>query len=160
MGVFVASPLNFITSTIGATLGTLMGVAFLSTSASDGTGNFQEVYDGVWGYNSLLAMSSVSCVFFAFTGGSFLLSIVNVGATGVAQYALRSTMQVQSKIPVFTMPKNLCTLMMLAATDSKGRLHRMIPGDMSYPEKQSYELYKKGEIVPTQDVEPSVKEVA
>ena len=48
------------------------------------------------------------------------------------------------------MPKNLCTLMMLAATDSKGRLHRMIPGDMSYPEKQSYELYKKGEIVPTQ----------
>ena len=40
--------------------------------------------------------------------------------------------------------------MMLAATDSKGRLHRMIPGDMSYPEKQSYELYKKGEIVPTQ----------
>ena len=48
------------------------------------------------------------------------------------------------------MPKNLCTLMMLAATDSKGRLHRMIPGDMSYPEKQSYELYKKGEIVPTE----------
>ena len=40
--------------------------------------------------------------------------------------------------------------MMLAATDSKGRLHRMIPGDMSYPEKQSYELYKKGEIVPTE----------
>lgn len=26
----------------------------------------------------------------------------------------------------------------------------MIPGDMSYPEKQSYDLYKKGEIVPTQ----------
>ena len=40
--------------------------------------------------------------------------------------------------------------MMLAATDSKGRLHRMIPGDMSYPEKQSYEVYKKGEIVPTE----------
>ena len=56
----------------------------------------------------------------------------------------------QSKIPVFTMPKNLCTLMMLAATDTKGRLHRMIPADMSYPEKQSYELYKKGEIVPTE----------
>ena len=43
LGVFVASPLNFITSTIGATLGTLMGVAFLSTSASTGSGNFLEV---------------------------------------------------------------------------------------------------------------------
>ena len=43
LGVLIASPLNFITSTIGATLGTLMGVAFLSTSASNGTGNFQEV---------------------------------------------------------------------------------------------------------------------
>ena len=48
------------------------------------------------------------------------------------------------------MPKNLCTLMMLAATDTKGRLHRMIPADMSYPEKQSYENYKKGELVPTE----------
>ena len=40
--------------------------------------------------------------------------------------------------------------MMLAATDTKGRLHRMIPADMSYPEKQSYENYKKGELVPTE----------
>ena len=39
---------------------------------------------------------------------------------------------------------------MLAATDTKGRLHRMIPADMSYPEKQSYENYKKGELVPTE----------
>ena len=45
------------------------------------------------------------------------------------------------------MPKNLCTLMMLAATDTKGRLHRMVPENMSYPEKQSYGLYKK---VPTE----------
>ena len=40
--------------------------------------------------------------------------------------------------------------MMLAATDTKGRLHRMIPADMSYPEKQSYENYKRGELVPTE----------
>ena len=56
------------------------------------------MYDGVWGYNSLLAMSSVSCVFFAFSGGSFLLSVVNVGATGVAQYAMRTNMTIQVDI--------------------------------------------------------------
>ena len=43
LGVFLASPLNFITSTIGACLGTLMGVAFLSASAASGTGDMQEV---------------------------------------------------------------------------------------------------------------------
>ena len=45
LGVFLASPLNFITSTIGACLGTLMGVAFLSASAASGTGDMQEVND-------------------------------------------------------------------------------------------------------------------
>ena len=34
LGVLIASPLNFITSTIGAVLGTIMGVAFLSSSSS------------------------------------------------------------------------------------------------------------------------------
>lgn len=47
LGVFLASPLNFITSTIGACLGTLMGVAFLSASAASGTGDMQEVNNRV-----------------------------------------------------------------------------------------------------------------
>ena len=34
LGVLIASPLNFITSTVGAILGTLMGVAFLSSTNS------------------------------------------------------------------------------------------------------------------------------
>jgi hypothetical protein len=49
----------------------------------------------VWGYNTLLAMSATSCVFFAFSGSSFLLGIVNVAATGVAHYAMRTNMTVQ-----------------------------------------------------------------
>ena len=55
----------------------------------------------------------------------------------------------QNKIPVFTMPKNLCTLMILATTDEKGYLHRV--QDMSYPEKQSYSWYKQGvTLIPTE----------
>ena len=47
------------------------------------------------------------------------------------------------------MPKNLCTLMMLATTDTKGRLHRV--QDMSYPEKQSYAWYHKAvDLVPAE----------
>ena len=54
-----------------------------------------KVYDGVWGYNTLLAMSSTSCVFFAFSGYSFILGLVNVGATGVSHYAMRTNMTLQ-----------------------------------------------------------------
>ena len=43
---------------------------------------------------------------------------------------------------------NLCTLMMLAATDTNGRLHRV--QDMSYPEKQSYAWFKKDDLIPTE----------
>ena len=57
--------------------------------------NHFEVYDGVWGYNTLLAMSSTSCVFFAFSGYSFILGLVNVGATGVSHYAMRTNMTLQ-----------------------------------------------------------------
>ena len=46
------------------------------------------------------------------------------------------------------MPMNLCTLMMLAATDTNGRLHRV--EDMSYPEKQSYAWFKKDDLIPTE----------
>lgn len=57
----------------------------------------------------------------------------------------------QNKIPVFTMPKNTVTLTMLAATDQRGRLHRVIPGeDMSYPERQAYDWYKSRRAVPTE----------
>ena len=49
------------------------------------------------------------------------------------------------------MPKNVCTLVMLATTDVNGRLHRVVPGvDMSYPEKQSYQWYRHGDPVPTE----------
>ena len=43
---------------------------------------------------------------------------------------------------------NLCTLMMLAASDTNGRLHRV--QDMSYPEKQSYAWFKKDDLIPTE----------
>ena len=38
--------------------------------------------------------------------------------------------------------------MMLAATDTNGRLHRV--QDMSYPEKQSYAWFKKDDLIPTE----------
>ena len=89
LAVFLASPLLFIMSTIGAVLGSLAGVLILPAE------NLPEVYDGIWGYNAVIATSSITCVFFAFSSMSFTLGMINLLATIGAQYALRATMVLQ-----------------------------------------------------------------
>ena len=66
VAVGIASPLLLITCTIGAVIGSFLGVAFLPIE------DIQEVYDGVWGYNPLLTMAAISCVFFAQNGHSLV----------------------------------------------------------------------------------------
>eukprot|EP00093_Oithona_nana_P013120 13120.XXX_98632_94413_1 [CDS] Oithona nana genome sequencing. len=138
LAVFLASPLLFIMSTIGAVLGSLAGVLILPTE------NLQEVYDGIWGYNAVIATASISCVFFAFSSMSFTLGMINLLATIGAQYALRATMVLQSNIPVFTMPMTLVTLVLINVTDKRGLLYRV--EDMSYPEKQAYEWHTRTKV--------------
>ncbi len=89
LAVFLASPLLFIMSAIGAVIGTLGGVLLLDRA------DFEEIYIGVWGYNGVIAMASVSCVFFAFNSMSFLLGIVNLLGTIGVQYGLRANMVLQ-----------------------------------------------------------------
>ena len=65
LAVFLASPLLFLMSTLGAVLGSLAGILLLPSE------DFQEVYDGIWGYNAVIATASITCVFFAFNTMSF-----------------------------------------------------------------------------------------
>lgn len=131
--VFLHSPLLFVMATIGATIGTLIGAAFLPPDS------LWEVYAGIWGYNGVLAMPCISCVFYAFGKMSFLLGLVDTIAVGFAQYALRATMTLQSGLPVFTGPFALTSLLVLATSDTQGNLYRV--EKMSYPEKQCYEWH-------------------
>ena len=55
----------------------------------------EEVYQGVWGYNSLLTMAALSCVFYSFNAHSVLMSATATLACVVAQFALRANMFVQ-----------------------------------------------------------------
>ena len=67
--------------------------------------DLQEVYDGIWGYNAVIATASITCVFFAFSSMSFLLGMINLLGTVGAQYALRATMvaQVSVIVPKYTL---------------------------------------------------------
>ena len=67
---------------------------FFPRGTSHGFQNFL-VYAGIWGYNGVLAMPCISCVFYAFGKMSFLLGLVDTIAVGFAQYALRATMTLQ-----------------------------------------------------------------
>ncbi len=89
LAVFLASPLLFIMSAIGAVVGSLGGILLLDRA------DYGEVYDGVWGYNGVIAMASVSCVFFAFNSMSFLVGLVNLVGTIGVQYGLRANMTLQ-----------------------------------------------------------------
>ena len=57
--------------------------------------NIHKAYAGIWGYNGVLAMPCISCVFYAFGKVSFLLGLVDTIAVGFAQCALRATMTLQ-----------------------------------------------------------------
>ena len=58
----------------------------------------EEVYEGCWGFNGILAMSSLSCVFLAFNRSSVALGLVNVVLTVLLQFGLRSVMTIQVEI--------------------------------------------------------------
>ena len=72
--------------------------------------DLQEVYDGIWGYNAVIATASITCVFFAFSSMSFTLGMINLLATIGAQYALRATMvlQVSTAIQLNTESSMIC----------------------------------------------------
>ena len=86
LAVLIASPMLFVMSTVGATIGTLLSLTFIDASEYD------NVYNGLWGYNALLSMASVSCVFFPLTVTSFIAGLINVLATVFIQRALAHNM--------------------------------------------------------------------
>jgi len=149
LAVFLASPLLFIVSSIGAILGTLAGVALLPFE------ELPEVYDGVWGFNAILASASVMCVFFACNPASLFLGAFNLACVICAQYALRATMTVEHSVPVFTLPFTLVTQVIINVGGFRGYLYRV--EDMSYPEKQAYDWYTKIR-VKTQDEDEPINE--
>lgn len=139
LGVLLSSPLLFTMNTIGATIGCLMAISILPEE------DYYQIYDGVWGYNALLAMSSVACVFFPFSPVSFVAGLVNTLATVCIQAALRITMD-KDQLPVLTVPMTLCTIVILMASQSRPSscgtsLIRV--QEMSYPEKQAIEAWRQ-----------------
>jgi len=144
LAVLLGSPVLFVMASIGAALGTLLSLSFIEISEYD------QVYDGIWGYNSLLSMAAVSCVFYPLTVSSFLAGLVNVVATVFIQKALAVNMST-NLLPVFTLPFTLSTMVMMMVTKESGRRLCGVGGqlerceEMSYPDKQCWANIKRDE---------------
>jgi len=160
LAVALSSPLLFILSSLGATIGCLLPLTFLPPA------DYQQIYDGIWGYNALLAMAAASCVFFPFSPVSFVAGIVNTVATVAIQQALRKNMDL-NHLPVFTVPMTLCTLViLLASQDRPGRCGAELKRceQMSYPEKQAWQAHSsrkkilKDEEATAEEREPVMKQ--
>ena len=56
-----------------------------------------EVYTGVWGYNTVLVMAALGANFYPVNAVTFLQALLASFATSVAQFALRENMTLQVK---------------------------------------------------------------
>ena len=90
LAVLLSSPLLFVMSTLGATVATFLSLTFLDVS------EYGQVYDGIWGYNGLLSMAAVSCVFFPLTPSSFVAGLINTVLSVFVQRALAQNMNTVS----------------------------------------------------------------
>jgi len=119
LAMFLYSPYLMITSFIGSIIGSFLSLTLLPPQ------DWHQIYDGIWGYNSLLSMPAISCVFLNISPSSLVFGLVSVVVTVASQQAIRVNM---NHLPVFTLPFTLsCLVMLLAVLEVKDKQRTCIP---------------------------------
>ena len=151
IAVLLSSPLLFLLSNLGAALGCLISLSFLPAS------EYPQIYDGLWGYNALLSMAAVSCVFFPLSPASLVAGTVNTAATVFIQRALAASLA-RARLPVFTLPVTLCSLVFLLARQDRPGAQLVRVTKMSYPERQAVQASRLRRDLLQQQQRPEHKE--
>jgi len=112
--VFLYNPVVALLSALGAVIGTFLPLAFLDPSS------YESVYTGLWGYSCILSMVAVSFACFPLSKKSIFVGFVNVLCTVFAQKALVTTLS-KAKLPVFTLPFTLSTLLIVLSWNGQGQ---------------------------------------
>ncbi|CAG7699408.1 unnamed protein product [Allacma fusca] len=133
IAVMVYSPVMCLVSIVGAILGTIGGLLFTSAP-------YTAVYTGLWGFNGILSAAAVGGYFIAMTCHSFWTAIANVLFTVVIQQALMVAFH-SLRLPVFTLPFVLSTLLFLSVSASGEQFPRVT--NFSFPELHRYEYLER-----------------
>jgi len=139
--VALYSPILAILSALGALIGTFLPLLFLDPDSYD------SVYNGLWGYSCILSIAAVSWACFQFSWKTILAGIINVLFTVFVQKSLLVTMS-KARLPVFTLPFTLSTLIMVLCWEGQGQ------GQKKKKKNFVIELLK-----PFQEPEPEPEEV-
>uniref|UniRef100_A0A8C3WSV0 Urea transporter n=1 Tax=Catagonus wagneri TaxID=51154 RepID=A0A8C3WSV0_9CETA len=121
--ILLSSPLMCLHAAIGSLLGIAAG---LSLSAP-----FEDIYVGLWGYNSSLACIAIGGMFLALTWQTHLLAL----ACGEYPVACGLFLLLQVGLPSCTWPFCLATLLFLLVTTKNPNIYRMPLSKITYSEE-------------------------
>uniref|UniRef100_A0A667H7L3 Urea transporter 1 n=3 Tax=Lynx TaxID=13124 RepID=A0A667H7L3_LYNCA len=124
--ILLSSPLMCLHAAIGSLLGIAAG---LSLSAP-----FENIYFGLWGFNSSLACIAMGGMFMALTWQTHLLALACALFTAYLGVSLSHVMAVAG-LPACTWPFCLATLLFLLLTTKNANMYRMPLGKVTYPEE-------------------------
>ncbi|OWK01745.1 SLC14A1 [Cervus elaphus hippelaphus] len=113
-----------------AAIGSLLGIiAGLSLSAP-----FENIYAGLWGFNSSLACIAIGGMFMALTWQTHLLALACALFTAYLGASMSHLMAVVG-LPSCTWPFCLATLLFLLLTTKNPNIYKMPISKVTYPEE-------------------------
>ncbi|XP_056680348.1 urea transporter 1 isoform X2 [Monodelphis domestica] len=126
VAILLSSPLMCLHAAIGSTLGIIAG---LTLSAP-----FENIYFGLWGFNSSLACIAIGGMFMALTWQTHLLSLTCALFTAYLGAALANMMAVFG-LPSCTWPFCLATLIFLLVTTKNHSIYKLPLNKVTYCEE-------------------------
>ncbi|XP_023063394.1 urea transporter 1 isoform X2 [Piliocolobus tephrosceles] len=124
--ILLSSPLMCLHAAIGSLLGTAAG---LSLSAP-----FEDIYSGLWGFNSSLACIAMGGMFVALTWQTHLLALGCALFTAYLGVGMANVMA-RIGLPACTWPFCLATLLFLMMTTKNSSIYKMPLSKVTYPEE-------------------------
>ncbi|XP_066103044.1 urea transporter 1-like isoform X2 [Saccopteryx bilineata] len=124
--ILLCSPLMCLHATIGSLLGVVAG---LSLSAP-----FEDIYAGLWSYNSSLACIAIGGMFMALTWQTHLLA-VGCGLFTAYVGGSMSKLMAMVGLPCCTWPFCLATLVFLLLTTNNTNIYKISLSKVTYPEE-------------------------
>ncbi|XP_026974653.1 urea transporter 1 [Sagmatias obliquidens] len=124
--IFLSSPLMCLHAAIGSLLGMAAG---LSLSAP-----FENIYVGLWGFNSSLTCIAIGGMFMALTWQTHLLALACALFTAYVGASMSNLMAVVG-LPSCTWPFCLATLLFLLLTTKNPNIYKMPLSKVTYPEE-------------------------
>ncbi|MGH0162221.1 UNVERIFIED_CONTAM: hypothetical protein FKN15_042194 [Acipenser sinensis] len=102
---------------------------------------FQKIYDGLWGYNCVLACIAIGGMFYALTWQAHLLAIACAFFCAYLGSAIGNVMSVFG-LPACTWPFCLSALTFLLITTETKAIYRLPLSEVTYPER-NLKYFKK-----------------